>query len=52
MNHTDYISIHDLSVEDVDEVLSLAAEMKADVSKFRGAMEGKTLALLFEKPFT
>ena len=50
MNHTDYISIHDLSTEDVAEVLDLAAEMKANTEKFRGAMEGKTLALLFEKP--
>ena len=50
MNHTDYISIHDLSVEEVDEVLTLASEMKADTAKFKGAMEGKTLALLFEKP--
>jgi ornithine carbamoyltransferase len=50
MNHSDYISIHDLSVDDVKEVLDLAAEMKANTEKFKGAMEGKTLALLFEKP--
>jgi len=50
MNQTDYISIGDLSTEEVAEVLDLAAEMKADASRFRGAMEGKTLVLLFEKP--
>jgi len=50
MNHTDYISIHDLTTEDVAEVLGRAAEMKRGPDKFRGAMEGRTLALLFEKP--
>ena len=49
-NHTDYISIGDLTAAEVNDVLNLAAEMKADPIKFRGHMEGKTLALLFEKP--
>jgi ornithine carbamoyltransferase len=48
--HTDYITIGDLTAAEVDEVLALAAEMKADPTRFRGHMEGKTLALLFEKP--
>ena len=50
MNQSDYISIHDLTSDEVDEVLGLAAEMKADPGKFAGTMTGKTLALLFEKP--
>jgi ornithine carbamoyltransferase len=50
MKHEDYISIDDLTVAEVDEVLKLAAEMKADPTRFRGHMEGRTLALLFEKP--
>jgi ornithine carbamoyltransferase len=50
MNQSDYISIHDLSADEVAEVLGLAAEMKADAGRFAGSMTGKTLALLFEKP--
>ena len=49
-NHTDLMSVGDLTVAEMDDVLKLAAEMKADPIKFRGHMEGKTLALLFEKP--
>ncbi len=49
-NHTDYISNDDLTAAEFNDVLTLAAEMKADPIRFRGHMEGKTLALLFEKP--
>ncbi len=45
----DLISIHDLSSQDVLEILSLAKELK---EKPRKTLEGKTLAMIFEKPST
>jgi ornithine carbamoyltransferase len=44
----DLISIADLSADELDTVLSVAARLKRD--GYPRALEGQTLALLFEKP--
>lgn len=50
----DLLSIHDLSVEEIEEILALAQELKA---KQRGGsgyklLKGKTLGMIFEKSST
>ena len=44
------LSLQDLTAAQVEHLLKLAAQVKAQPRKFRRALEGKTLALLFEKP--
>ncbi len=46
----DLLSLQDLTAAQVEHLLKLAAQVKAQPKKFRRALEGKTLALLFEKP--
>jgi ornithine carbamoyltransferase len=48
----DLTSIHDLSAEAVAHLFQLAADMKAKPQDFRGALSGKTLAMIFEKSST
>jgi ornithine carbamoyltransferase len=50
VKQTDFISIHDLTAEEVEETLALAADFKRGDARFRRALEGKVLALVFEKP--
>src|SRR5262245_21780284 len=50
MKSRDLISIHDLPREEVLEILDLAARIKARPYEHRAALEGKTLAMVFEKP--
>ncbi|MEE9217846.1 MAG: ornithine carbamoyltransferase [Acidobacteriota bacterium] len=50
MRATDLISLGDLSPRDITEVLDLAAAMKRQPGRYRRVLEGRTLALLFEKP--
>ncbi len=45
----DLISIHDLSVKEVQGLFSLAQAIKAKPEAFRRACEGRTLAMIFEK---
>ena len=45
-------SIHDLSVDELFEILSLSSEIKADPERFRAALAGQTLAMIFQKPST
>jgi ornithine carbamoyltransferase len=46
----DFLSLQDLSAEELDGLLNLAAEVKAYPTVFQHALEGRALALLFEKP--
>jgi ornithine carbamoyltransferase len=46
------ISIHDLSVDEVAEILDLSREIKTYPQRFRAALAGKTLAMIFQKPST
>ncbi|HYV18062.1 MAG TPA: ornithine carbamoyltransferase [Verrucomicrobiae bacterium] len=50
MTSRDLISIHDLAREEVLEILDLASRIKANPREHRTALEGKTLAMVFEKP--
>ncbi len=47
-----FLSIHDLTTVEVEGLLRLAAEVKADPEAQRGALAGKTLALIFQKSST
>jgi ornithine carbamoyltransferase len=46
----DFLSIHDHPAEWLEEVLSLAARVKASPDEYGEALKRKTLAMLFEKP--
>ncbi|WP_196590355.1 ornithine carbamoyltransferase [Pectinatus frisingensis] len=50
----DLLSIHDLTVDDVDEILDLAQELKAmqKAGIEHHILEGKTLGMIFEKSST
>ena len=50
MNSTDFLSIRDFSPEEIQHLLDLARDIKANPQDFTGALDGKTLALIFEKP--
>ena len=52
MRHKDFIEIHDYSAGEVQQIFELAREMKKDPKKFARALEGKTLAMIFEKSST
>jgi ornithine carbamoyltransferase len=52
MNHKDFIEIHDYSAEEVMEIFELARDIKASPKKFRDALAGQTLAMIFEKSST
>ena len=50
MNNTDLVSIHDLSREEMTEILDLAARIKRDPGAFSATLPNRTLAMIFEKP--
>jgi ornithine carbamoyltransferase len=50
MGRHNFISIRDFSPEEISYLLDLAREIKAHPSAHSGALKGKTLALIFEKP--
>jgi len=50
MHTKDFISIHDLTVDEVQNIFKLAREMKAYRKKYSKSLEGKILGLIFEKP--
>ena len=50
MKAQDFLTIRDLSKEEMHETFSIARDMKADRSKYAEVLKGKTLALIFEKP--
>jgi ornithine carbamoyltransferase len=50
VNQTDFISIQDVSAEELEEILILAGDMKLEPERFNGSLKGRTLALVFEKP--
>jgi len=52
MRHKDFIEIHDYSADEVRELFEIARDMKADPDKYRRALEGQTLAMIFEKSST
>jgi ornithine carbamoyltransferase len=46
----DLISIKTLSVKEIKEIFELSSQVKKTPEKFFATLEGKTLALIFEKP--
>jgi ornithine carbamoyltransferase len=52
MRHKDFIEIHDYSADEVREIFEIARDMKSDPKKYRRALEGQTLAMIFEKSST
>jgi ornithine carbamoyltransferase len=50
MGRHNFLSIKDFSPEEIRYLLDLAREIKTHPSAHHGALRGKTLAMLFEKP--
>ena len=50
MRAHDFLSIRDLSPEEISYLLELAGRIKAQPETYSAALRGKTLALIFEKP--
>lgn len=47
-----YLSVDDLSPQELADLLALSAKVKADPDTYTGRLAGKTVALIFEKPST
>src|SRR5438067_699263 len=52
MRHKDFIEIHDYTADEVREIFELARDIKANPKDYRDALEGQTLAMIFEKSST
>jgi len=52
LKHKDFIEIHDYTAAEVKEIFELARDIKANPKKYRTALEGQTLAMIFEKSST
>ena len=52
MRQNHLVSLRDYSRADIVEILDLARRMKADPGAFRGALRGRTLAMIFQKAST
>lgn len=50
MGRHNFLSIRDFSAEEIRYLLDLAREIKTHPSAHTGALKGKTLAMIFEKP--
>ena len=48
----DYVNENDWAPDDIEAVLDLASRVKAEPAKWRTALAGKTLAMIFEKSST
>jgi len=46
----DLISLHDLTSEEMEEILELAGILKGNPGHYADALAGQTLAMIFEKP--
>jgi ornithine carbamoyltransferase len=52
MKQTNLISLRDYSPDDLEEIFDLAARVKAEPQAYGGVLQGKTLAMIFQKPST
>ena len=52
MGHKDFIEVTDYTADEILEIFRLARDMKSDPKKFARALEGQTLAMIFEKSST
>jgi len=48
----DFLSVDDMTTPELEEVLELAVKLKASPEDHAGALRGKSVALVFEKPST
>jgi ornithine carbamoyltransferase len=48
----DFLSLDDLSAEELEHLLQLSAKVKASPGDYDGRLAGKSVALIFEKPST
>src|SRR5258706_7561402 len=48
----DYVNENDWKPAEINAVLDLAGDIKKEPARFRGALAGKTLAMIFEKSST
>src|SRR5437867_502511 len=48
----DYLSVDDLSPQELDDLLTLSARVKAEPSAFAHTLDGRSVALIFGKPST
>ena len=48
----DYLSVDDLSPQELAQVLDLAVVIKTDPGAYRDRLQGRSVALIFEKPST
>lgn len=46
----DFLSLHDLTVKELTHLLDLAETVKQQPARFRRALDGRNIALIFEKP--
>jgi ornithine carbamoyltransferase len=46
----DFISIHELSLYEFNEIMDLTAKIKESPADFRKALKGKVLTMIFQKP--
>ncbi len=49
MKHTDFISLHDYSTREIEQLLRLATQVKRTPHRYANALKGKTLVMIFEK---
>ncbi len=52
MKRKDFIEIHDYTAAEVQRIFTLARQVKKSPKKFRDALKGQTLAMIFEKSST
>jgi len=52
MRHKDFIEVTDYTASEIAAIFKLAKEVKQKPAKFREALKGKTLAMIFEKSST
>ena len=50
MNSKDFLSIRDLSIDEMHRLLDLTSLVKSYPESYSGALRGRTLAMIFEKP--
>jgi ornithine carbamoyltransferase len=46
----DFLSVDDFSTQEIQKILKLAVDVKSHRAKYRKALDGKMMALIFEKP--
>ena len=52
MNQPHLLSLKDYSREEIEEIFDLTAQVKADPHAYGGVLQGKSLAMIFQKPST